>query len=57
MTLFLWSNGKENSLFHTVGYKNHSVGYIFYTVKYKFQSAVQRKHRQKGKNMPVEMKE
>ena len=57
MTLFLWSNGKENSLFHTVGYKNHSVGYIFHTVKYKFQSAVQRKHRQKGKNMPVEMKE
>ena len=33
---------KENSLFHTVGYKNHSVGYIFHTVKYKSRTVKQR---------------
>ena len=27
-----------NSLFHTVGYKNHSVGYIFHSVGYKNHS-------------------
>ena len=31
---FLW--------FHTVGYKNHSVGYIFHTVKYKSRIVKQR---------------
>ena len=40
---FLW--------YHSVKYKNHSAGYIFHTVKYKYQSVVQRKHRQKRKKM------
>ena len=30
------------SLFHTVKYKNHSVGYIFHTVKYKSRTVKQR---------------
>ena len=30
------------SLFHTVKYKNHSVGYIFHTVGYKSRSVKQR---------------
>ena len=33
---------ERSSLFHTVGYKNHSVGYIFHTVKYKSHSVKQR---------------
>ncbi len=35
-------NAGKNSLFHTVGYKNHSVGYIFHTVKYKSRTVEQR---------------
>lgn len=31
-----------DSLFHSVGYKNHSVGYVFHTVKYKNQTVGQR---------------
>ncbi len=30
------------SLFHSVGYKNHTVGYIFHCVEYKNRSVVQR---------------
>ena len=30
------------SLFHTVKYKNHSVGYIFHSVRYKSRSVKQR---------------
>ena len=33
---------KRNSLFHTVGYKNHSVGYIFHSVGYKSRTVKQR---------------
>ena len=29
-------------LFHTVKYKNHTVGYIFHTVRYKYHSVKQR---------------
>ncbi|RHD53762.1 hypothetical protein DW789_10165 [Phocaeicola plebeius] len=31
-----------NSLFHTVKYKNHSVGYIFHSVGYKSRTVKQR---------------
>ena len=31
-----------NSLFHTVEYKNRSVGHIFHSVKYKSRSVKQR---------------
>ena len=53
MTICFWSNEMENSLFHTVGYKNHTVEYIFHTVGYKSQSMVHRKYKQKRKNTPV----
>ena len=33
---------RENSLFHTVKYKNHSVGYIFHSVGYKSRTVKQR---------------
>ena len=33
---------ETNSLFHTVKYKNHSVGYIFHTVGYKSRTVKQR---------------
>ena len=36
------SKAKKNSLFHTVGYKNHSAGYIFHSVGYKFRTVKQR---------------
>ena len=36
------SNTKKNSLFHTVGYKNHSAGYIFHSVGYKSRTVKQR---------------
>ena len=34
------SNTKKNSLFHTVGYKNHSVGYKSLTVKQRICKSV-----------------
>jgi len=49
-------NAKENSLFHTVGYKNHSVGYIFHTVKYKFHTVKQRLCKGISRNMQQRMK-
>ena len=33
---------ETNSLFHTVKYKNHSVGYIFHSVGYKSRTVKQR---------------
>ncbi len=33
---------ETNSLFHTVKYKNHSVGYIFHSVGYKSRYVKQR---------------
>ena len=36
------SNTKRNSLFHTVGYKNHSAGYIFHSVEHKSRTVKQR---------------
>ena len=36
------SKAKKNSLFHTVGYKNHSVVYIFHSVGYKSRTVKQR---------------
>ena len=36
------SNTKKNSLYHTVEYKNHSVGYIFHTVGHKSRTVKQR---------------
>ena len=41
-SLHFLSNAKENSLFHTVGYKNHSVVYIFHSVGYKSHTVKQR---------------
>ncbi len=33
---------RTNSLFHTVGYKNHSGEYIFHSVVHKFHTVEQR---------------
>ena len=35
-------NSSAISLFHTVGYKNHSVGHISHSVKYKNHTAGQK---------------
>ena len=40
--LHILPNVRTNSLFHTVKYKNHSVGYIFHTVGYKSRTVKQR---------------
>ena len=45
------SNTKKNSLFHTVGYKNHSVVYIFHSVGYKSRTVKQRICKSVLKNM------
>ncbi len=42
-------NAKENSLFHTVGYKNHSVGYKFHTVKQRLCKGISRNMQQRMK--------
>ncbi len=42
-------NAKENSLFHTVGYKSHSVGYIFHTVKQRLCKGISRNMQQRMK--------
>ena len=44
---FLWLNAVKEILmrflwFHTVEYKNHSVGHIFHSVKYKSRTVKQR---------------
>ena len=39
---FSVSHCGKNSLFHTVGYKNHSAGYIFHSVGYKSRTVKQR---------------
>lgn len=36
------SFSEEISLFHSVGYKNHTVEYIFHSAEYKFHCVVQR---------------
>ncbi len=41
-SLHILPNVRTNSLFHTVKYKNHSVGYIFHTVGYKSRTVKQR---------------
>ena len=45
------SKAKKNSLFHTVGYKNHSAGYIFHSVGYKSRTVKQRICKSVLKNM------
>ena len=40
--LSILPNFRTNSLFHTVKYKNHSVGYIFHSVGYKSRCVKQR---------------
>ena len=42
MSNLIFGIAKANSLFHTVKYKNHSVGYIFHTVEYKSCTVKQR---------------
>ena len=42
MSVHIFGIAKANSLFHTVKYKNHSVGYIFHTVGYKSCTVKQR---------------
>jgi len=42
LSLNILSFVERNSLFHTVGYKNHCVGYVFHSVKYISRSMKQR---------------
>ena len=42
---------ETNSLFHTVKYKNHSVGYIFHSVGYKSRTVEQRICKCVGSNL------
>ena len=48
---------ETNSLFHTVKYKNHSVGYIFHSVGYKSRSVKQKIDKHIWKNISGEKKE
>ena len=41
VTLSIVLNLPTYSLFHSVGYKNHTVGYIFHSVKYKSHTVKQ----------------
>ena len=41
---------ETNSLFHTVKYKNHSVGYIFHSAGYKSRTVKQRIHQGVSQN-------
>ena len=43
---------ETNSLFHTVKYKNHSVGYIFHSVGYKSRTVKQRIYQGISRNRP-----
>ena len=40
----------KNSLFHSVKYKNHSVGYIFHSAGYKSRTVKQRIYKEIAKN-------
>ena len=46
---------ETNSLFHTVKYKNHSVGYIFHSVGYKSRTVKQRIYKEISKNTCPEL--
>lgn len=41
---------ETNSLFHTVEYKNHSVGYKFHTVKQRIYQGISRNRKKTSKN-------
>ena len=47
---------ETNSLFHTVKYKNHSVGYIFHSVKQRIYQGISRNRLKTSKKYTGEFK-